>query len=297
MSGVLVTGASGFLGRHVMRELLGLNVPVFSLVRAGRPLEAFQNFPTICDNGDVIKLSEDIGRHNITNVIHVATIYPANETGGNAVNILNANLLFGGKILEASRLAGVTGFINIGTFSQFAKYGNVRPNSLYAATKQAFSELLSYYADWHNLNALTLILYDLYGPGDTRPKLLPELISAAKTGKWIDATPGEQKMVPLHVQDAVSAVVLALNNLRLDQKFRNPNLFVCGEEVLTVRELARVVERGSGQPMNVRWGARPYRSNQLMVPYVGPKFSGWNPRINIAQGVEQLLREWDESTG
>lgn len=297
MSGVLITGASGFLGKHVAGELLRLNIPVFALVRSGRTLEAYQNLSIIHDDGDTLKLSEEIRRCNITKVIHTATIYPADEMGENAVNILNANLLFGGRVLEASRLAGVTGLVNIGTFSQFAENGNVRPNSLYAATKQAFSELLTYYADWHNLSALTLVLYDLYGPSDTRPKLLPELISTAKTGKWMDATPGEQKMVPLHVQDAVSAVVLALNNLHLGQRAHNPNLFVCGDEVLAVRELARVVEKESGLPMNVRWGARPYRSNQLMVPFVGPRFSGWKPKINIAQGVEQLLREWDESAG
>ncbi|WP_299483553.1 NAD(P)-dependent oxidoreductase [uncultured Roseibium sp.] len=297
MSAVLVTGASGFLGRHIMRELQKRDIPAFALVRAGRPPEAYANFQILRDDGDVQKLADDFKRQKISRVIHVATIYPADETAGNAMDILNANLLFGGKILEASRLAGVTGFVNMGTFSQFGENGDVKPNSLYAATKQAFSEMLSYYADWHDLNAITLVLYDLYGPGDTRPKLLPELISAARTGNSMDATPGLQKMVPLHVRDAVAAVILALENLSDGTGSSNPNQYVCGDEVITVRELARVVETVSGRAMNVNWGARPYRSNQLMVPFVGPKLSGWEPKIKIAEGVEELLREWDDTAG
>ncbi|MEQ8779627.1 MAG: NAD(P)-dependent oxidoreductase [Roseibium album] len=297
MRGVLVTGAGGFLGGHLMTRLLDQNIPAFALVRENASPETPRPYPTLHDRGDVLELAGELTRYDITDVIHLATSYAPDEAGPNALSVLNANILFGGRLLAASAAAGVTGFVNIGTFWQFAEDGSLGPNSLYAATKQAFSELVAYYANWQNLNALTLVLYDLYGPGDKRPKLLPELVSAAKTGKRIDTTAGYQKVVPTHVYDAVDAILVALEQVRGNKLPSNPDKFVHGGDALTVRELARLIESVSGKALNIDWGARPYRSNQIMDPYLGPRLSGWKPKINIAQGVEQLLREWDESTG
>jgi len=295
MGSVLVTGAGGFLGGHFMKRLLDQNIPAYALLRTNASPETLRSYPTIRDSGDVREFSGELERHGVTEIIHTATAYAPDETGPSAESVLNANILFGGRLLAASVFAGVTGFVNIGTFWQFAENGAVRPNSLYAATKQAFSELVTYYANWQDLNALTLVLYDLYGPGDRRPKLLPELVSAARTGKRIETTPGYQKIVPLHVDDAIAAIMVALENVRGEKLHSNPARFVSGGEALTVRALAKLVEEASGKKLNVDWGARPYRSNQIMEPYLGPGLDGWEAKIKIAQGVEELLREWDDS--
>ncbi|MEO1024897.1 MAG: NAD(P)-dependent oxidoreductase [Pseudomonadota bacterium] len=297
MASVLVTGAGGFLGGRLMSRLQDRNIPAYGLQSVGRSSETSRPYPTIRDRGDVLDLAGELQRYEVTDIIHAATAYPTDETGLNAETVLNANISFGGRLLAASRSAGVSGFVNIGTFWQFAENGSVRPNSLYAATKQAFSELVTYYANWQDLNALTLVLYDLYGPGDKRPKLLSELVSAARTGKRIETTPGHQKMVPLHVDDAIAAIMVALELVRGDRIAANPNKFVSGGQVLTVRELAQLVADISGQKLNINWGARPYRSNQLMEPYLGAGLGGWEPKIKIWQGVEELLREWDELAG
>ena len=297
MGSVLVTGAGGFLGGHLMNRLLDQKIPAYALLRADQSDGIARPYPTIRDRGDVTELSGELERHDVTDIIHTATSYAPDETGPGAETVLNANIVFGGRLLAASAAAGVSGFVNIGTFWQFAGNGAVRPNSLYAATKQAFSELVTYYATWQDLNALTLVLYDLYGPGDKRPKLLPELVSAARTGKRIETTPGYQKMVPLHVDDAVAAIMTALDRVRGGRLEANPSKFVSGGEALTVRALAQLVEDVSGQELNIDWGARAYRSNQLMEPYMGPGLDDWKPKIKIAQGVEQLLREWDDSAG
>lgn len=297
MGSILVTGAGGFLGGHLMSRLLDQKVPAYALLRADQSEDVSRPYPTIRDRGDVLELSGELNRNGITDIIHTATLYAPDETGPGAETVLNANVVFGGKLLAASIAAGVSGFVNIGTFWQFAENGAVRPNSLYAATKQAFSELVTYYATWQDLNALTLVLYDLYGPGDKRPKLLPELVSAARTGKRIETTPGYQKMVPLHVDDAVDAIMTALDVVRSERIEANPSKFVFGGEALTVRALAQLVEDVAGQKLNIDWGARAYRRNQLMEPYLGPGLGGWKPKINIVRGVEQLLREWDDSAG
>ena len=82
-----------------------------------------------------------------------------------------------------------------------------RPVNLYAATKQAFEDVLAYYADAQGIAAVTLELYDTYGPGDPRRKLIRILFEAARSGEPIQLSPGEQVIELLHVDDAVPRIV------------------------------------------------------------------------------------------
>ena len=76
--------------------------------------------------------------------------------------------------------------------------------SLYAATKQAFTDLLVFYAEVEGLAVHTLELMDTYGPGDPRAKLIPFLLRAGAEGTTVEMTDGTQLIDLVHVDDAVA---------------------------------------------------------------------------------------------
>ena len=89
--------------------------------------------------------------------------------------MVTANVGFGTALAEAVSQAGDCTFVNTGTVWQHYDARPYSPVSLYAAMKQAFTDVLRFYQEVAGLPVVTLELTDTYGPGDPRPKLLPIL--------------------------------------------------------------------------------------------------------------------------
>ena len=78
--------------------------------------------------------------------------------------------------------------------------------SLYAATKQALAVIVEYYVRVRGLDATTVTLFDTYGPGDVRPKLVPLLLRAARDGAPVDMSDGGQLIDLTYVDDVVAGL-------------------------------------------------------------------------------------------
>src|SRR5207247_1687541 len=87
------------------------------------------------------------------------------------------------------------------------------PADLYAATKQAFVDVLRYFVEAAALEVVTLELYDSYGLDDARVKLMPALRRAALDGGRIALTDGRQQLDLVHVDDVVRAYEAAAERL------------------------------------------------------------------------------------
>ena len=119
-----------------------------------------------------------------------------------------------------------------------AHYGGeaYRPLNLYAATKQAFSDLMAYYTDAGLLRAVTLVLSDTYGPDDHRPKVLNLIRDAALKGETIALSDGEQDYDVVHIDDVVRAFRMAGEQLLQSEGWKNEIFQVCATEPLSLRQ-------------------------------------------------------------
>ncbi|QNA88228.1 NAD-dependent epimerase/dehydratase family protein [Massilia sp. Dwa41.01b] len=147
-------------------------------------------------------------------VFHLAAAFVAEHVPGDIDRLVHANLLFATQLLEAMRVNGVRLLVNTGTAWQH--YGNrdYDPVNLYAATKQAFEAILAYYVNAHGFIAATLALFDTYGPGDERPKLMRALWRAAREGRPLAMSSGRQLLDLVYVDDVVDAYLAAESALR-----------------------------------------------------------------------------------
>jgi nucleoside-diphosphate-sugar epimerase len=164
--------------------------------------------------------------------------------------------------------------------------------SLYAATKQAFEDILAFYTDATPLRVISLHLFDTYGPDDPRPKLIQLLLKAARGGPGLSMPEGKQLLDFVHVDDVVNAFLLAAARLERGDGAPNETFAVSAGERLSLRDLVALVERLVGHSLPVEFGARPYRAREVMQPWTrGEPIPGWAPQTSLESGLRRLLEE------
>ena len=125
-------------------------------------------------------------------VFHLASLFIAEHQPAEVTALVDSNVRFAAQLAEAMTRAGATRLVNTG--SAWEHFEGDEPANLYAATKRAASEIFRYYAAATPLRVVTLKLFDTYGPDDPRPKLIPALLAAAKSGRKLAMSPGLQKL-------------------------------------------------------------------------------------------------------
>jgi nucleoside-diphosphate-sugar epimerase len=293
MPRALLTGITGFIGGRLAQRLLADGWQVDAIVRpqsdtAALPFAADVSFHVVADGAD---LTPVLTAARPDTVFHLASLYLAEHRPDQVGDLVQSNILFPALLAEAMTATGVRRLVNTGTAWQHYGSDGYRPVNLYAATKQAAEDLLLYYADARALSAVTLRLFDTYGRGDKRRKLIQILVEAARSGAPIAMSPGEQVVDMTHVDDVVDAFILAAARLAEAEGPRNDIFYVSGQRQ-DVRTLAALVADTLGQPIHADFGGRPYRAREVMRPYVpeaGELVPGWHPKHRIETSLSDLL--------
>jgi nucleoside-diphosphate-sugar epimerase len=212
-------------------------------------------------------------------VFHLAARTQSEHGPEDVEPLIEANVAFPAQLVEAMLRAGARLLVSAETFWQSDASGAYSPVCLYAATKQAFRDILEYYVEAEGLSALSLVLYDVYGPADPRAKLLNALAKAALTGQPLSVTPGDQTVELVHVHDVARAFAIAGNLLDSGQGDGTRTYGVFGCKPRTLKEIVAIFADVARVPVPVNWGARPYRPREVMRPYIGyPTLPGCRSR-------------------
>jgi len=293
----LITGATGFVGTHLVSRLLAEHWDVHIVVRPQVHAQALGRMVGIHEyDGHIDSLLTAMAESQPDVVFHVASFFTANHGPSDVEPMIESNILFGAHLLEAMWVYGIKNLVNVGSYWQHYNDSDYDPACLYAATKQAFEALLTYYANARNISAITLKLFDTYGPNDPRPKLLQLLYSAAIEGRRLEMSPGEQQLSFVYVDDVIDAFMIAAD--------RMSHGLVAGIEAYTVdanvplrlRDLVETFSKVTGRNLDVEWGAQPYRPRQVMVPYSrGIRLPGWSPKVSFEEGLRRLNSSGNDS--
>ncbi|MBN1557217.1 MAG: NAD(P)-dependent oxidoreductase [Lentisphaerae bacterium] len=290
---VLVTGGTGFVGSHLVRRLAEAGAPVHLVVREGSDRavlgKAGARVHAHVHDGTLEGMAAIVSAVNPGCVYHLASCFVAEHRPEDVPALIRSNLAFGAQLLEAMAGAGCTRLVNTGTAWQH--YGNAAydPVNLYAATKQAFEDLLAFYAAGRKFRIITLQLFDTYGPGDRRRKLLRVLLDAAASGAPVDMTEGGQRLDLVHVDDVAEAFRLAGDRTEALPAGTHEVYGVATGRPRSLREIVEIFQAARGASVHVRWGRRAYREREAMQPWTGyATLPGWAPRVTLEAGLRTL---------
>jgi nucleoside-diphosphate-sugar epimerase len=288
----LVTGATGFIGSHLVKRLIEDNWDVHIIIRKGSNLHLLKSVLSRLTvhyfDGKTQRLISII-KHSKPNVVfHLASLFKAQHEAKDVGPLIQSNLLFATQLVEAMVENKVFAFVNTGTSWQHYKNESYDPVCLYAATKQAFETILKYYTEAYPLKVITLKLFDTYGPGDNRPKLFSLFHNAIKNKNSLLMSPGDQLIDIVFVSDVVDAFLLAANRI-LRHNIKSEDYAVSSGKPITLQTLVRLYEHVTGIKIPIKWGARPYRFREVMKPWnIGRTLPGWRPKIKLIDGIKRI---------
>lgn len=285
---ILLTGATGFLGSHLLRGLIDNDYELIILKRSFDQVWKIKELQSRIQSYDIdgIDIEDVFKKNKIDVIVHLATDY-GKDAQGKANRLIESNIGFPVRLLELAVSFGIKYFINTHTASS-SKY------LFYSATKNAFLEIADFYSANYNLAFVNMVIEYMYGERDDDIKLIPDIINKIFKGEEIKASKGEQKRDFIYVGDVVNAYLLLLK--QLDKIRGNFTEFNVGTgEVMTFKTFIGKIEKSIKKKAMVNWGSVPYRKNELFyskadVRYIN-EVLGWSPEVSLKQGLLKTL-DW-----
>lgn len=286
---MLLTGATGFIGTNLTKELRKQHNLFILGQFEGDPEKL--GVPGIIMTDDIQRLTDFIKDNQIEGIIHLASLYLTVHTSDQVKDLISSNVYFGTAVLEAASLAGcVRWFLNTGSIWQNynTEGAEYNPVNLYAATKQAFIDIAKYYSDVSGIKFCTLKLCDTYGPNDTRMKLFKLFKDYSESGEVLKMSPGEQLIDLIYITDVIAGFVHLVELLASDTELADEYVLTSGRQI-PLKMLAKLFCEVSGRGLNIEWGGRPYRDREVMIPWRGTPVPGWKAQVTVEEGIMRFI--------
>jgi nucleoside-diphosphate-sugar epimerase len=280
----LVTGAGGFVGRHLVARLRADGWDFAALTRADVDLADPAAAATAVRAADPdVVFSLAAGRAKGTAAERAATVQV--NTSPWLVDALPD------RCRAVVRLGSSTEYA--ASRHPLAEDAALEPRGFFGATKAAGSILLQAAAAECGVRATVLRAFQVYGPGDHATRLVPVVLAAARTGGTVPLPARLSRRDWVWVGDVVDACVRAAEQEALP----DGTVLNIGTGVQTsTEELIATAERVTGRPIATAPGAHPGRdwdtADWVADPSAARRRLGWQPTVDLAEG---LARTWAAS--
>ncbi|MFA6222167.1 MAG: NAD(P)-dependent oxidoreductase [Desulfomonilaceae bacterium] len=267
---VLVTGATGFVGRQIVRSLAAQGADIVAVVREGKvsQVEALPRITGVTSTPDAFAESPDWWARvckGVDTVIHAAWYV---EPGKYLQSPKNLDCLSGTlNIARGVVQAGVRRFVGVGTCVEYdlelgvlSVVTPLKPLTPYAAAKAAAYMALSQWLPGQSVEFVWCRLFYLYGEGEDERRLVPYVRAKLAAGEVAELTSGKQIRDFLDVVEA--GRLIAKSAIGTQQGPVN----ICSGVSITVRQLAEQIADEYGRRDLLKFGARP--DNSLDPPCV-----------------------------
>lgn len=277
---VLVTGSSGFVGKHLVEGLKGKNADVVTFdVLAGRNAAKWGDF-------------ESVPRVDV--VFHLAAVVFVPTSHHNPALTYRTNILGTLNALEFCRSIGAKMI-----FASSYVYGNpkyvpvdeehpLNPTNPYARSKVFGETLCKAYHEDYGVRCVVLRPFNIYGEGQSKDFLIPEIIDQIKTKTEVTLKDLTPKRDFLYISDTIDAYIKAGEYERSGFEVFN----IGSGKSYSVREIAQKLVEFSGKDLQVK-SRDEKRSGEISDTVAdtkkAKKLLGWEPTVDIDTGLKSTL--------
>jgi nucleoside-diphosphate-sugar epimerase len=301
MSRVLVTGATGFVGRQALAPLVSAGHEVHAVARApGPPLDGVTwHAGDLLAPGAAERLVAGVGPSHL---LHLAWYAEHGRfwTSPENVRWVEASL----ALLRAFAAAGGRRAVLAGTCAEydwtaadgtFAEDAPLAPATLYGAAKRGLHEVAAAFAAQAEIALAWGRLFFLYGPHEHPDRLVASVARAIAEGRPAEVSSGVQERDFMHVEDAARAFCAIL-----DSAVSGPVNVATGEPA-RIADVVRGLAEAAGRPDLPRFGALPDRPGdppRLVADARRLRDEvGFTPRHDLDDGLRGTLAWWREEGG
>jgi UDP-glucose 4-epimerase len=298
---VLVTGAAGFIGSHLVQRLLELGATVRAADRlpAGDCVDLAPLLPELAYRRTALaagsELDELIGGVDI--VFHLAGNADVALSAKDPEHDFNANVVATFNVLDAVRRAGAGTLFFVSTGSVYGEPQRVpmdeghplRPQSPYAGHKLAAEVILGAHARCYGVDARVVRLFSTFGPRQRKYVMFDLLEKLRRDPEHLEVLgTGEQVRAYSYIADTVDAFLL----VACHPQARGRTLNVGGEQPISIRELVELVIAATGIPRpQVVYTGQSWEGDVIRLYGDARRLAdlGFVPRFGFAEGLRHLV--------
>ena len=251
---ILITGASGFVGGHLLNNCLKNNFNVYAIFKYSRKNINFVKkykkkiFPVFYKN--IYQIKNKLTNYKIDYVIHCATHYIKKHAHNDIENIIKSNILFSTILLDVVVNIKIKKFINLGTVWQHFNNNKNLAFNFYAATKQSFECILNYYKNQYpKIKFYNILLTDTFGTNDKRKKLVAILIKNFKKKNKNKITIPKNLSMNLV---SINQVTKCLNDL-LKNNYKSNYYIIKSKQDVKIFDLINFLNHNLKKQIKVNW--------------------------------------------
>ena len=298
---IAVAGGTGFIGRSLISALRSGGASVTLLTRGAAPSIRRQEFPCIPIAGATgTEIRRRIASERFDRIFNLAA-YGVDPKSRAIEECVATNVTLACALASAAAEAGVKAFVHVGSNSEYADPAEDRPLSetdrletrkLYGATKAAGALAVQAISASTGLPLVVARLFNVYGPGEARWRLLPSLYDGLRAGRRAALSPGVQVRDYLHVNDVADGLI-ALSGCPGSGAGDVVNL--CSGIGITVRNFAETLaEVMQADRALLGFGDLPFRADDVAY-MVGStqrlhRLTSWRPRHTLQSGIADCVR-------
>lgn len=297
---ILITGATGFIGQHLLSLLHGQGIAAHCIVHHGGngkrsiPEAGKVYLGNLQDKGFVQNCIDDCKPQYVFHLAasknrsdHIAAYYDTIET--NLIGSLNLfNAVRQTKELQAVVIMGtVDEYGSVET--PFLEGTNEKPSNAYGLSKLCVSKLAEVLYMTEQFPCIMLRPTVAYGPGQGAEMFLSSMIKSLACDEEFKMTLGEQERDFIYISDVVDAIVKAA----LTPEAIGETINVGSGVSVSLASIALQVESLMGKQGLIRLGEVAYRKTEPMHYAVkinkAKELLGWEPKISLEQGLMRMI--------
>lgn len=287
---ILLTGATGFVGSHVLEELLDQGHRVSIIIRTSS--DVYRIRPRLDEvaqvyNLDYGNLESIFQKQQVEVIIHMATSYGRNQLLSEQ---LEANIQYPIRLLELGAKYQAKAFINTDTFFGKEQHSSYTYLDSYSKSKKFMDSIAKAYAASHSIKYVNMRLEHVYGPKDQEHKFISATMRALLQEPSLQLTPGEQKRDFVYVKDVAKAYTTVIAHLESLSKTME---FEIGRGCsITIREFVELAHQLTASSTSLDFGSLLYRESEIMDSYADHKgllALGWRADTDILTGISSIV--------